>query len=163
MPLSNGVLFLQGNNNPTMKSMCLSWIAAWYFINDNGRMWMTHVLVFVLFWGRIKFARHIFVYIIYMYYKLPCIRKYMRLLNFMDLFRLYRRDAGMTCTPSKFVKKKAFLIQLMLGIPSFNWIEKSFILTNLSSWASYQIRDITGCPCVGNAGEVFLATDFIAS
>ena len=27
-------------------------------------------------------------------------------------------------------------------------------------WASYQIRKITGCACVGNAGNVFSATDF---
>ena len=28
------------------------------------------------------------------------------------------------------------------------------------SWASYQIRKIAGCACTGNAGNVFLATDF---
>ena len=29
-----------------------------------------------------------------------------------------------------------------------------------SEWASYQIREIAGCACAGNSGNVFSATDF---
>ena len=30
----------------------------------------------------------------------------------------------------------------------------------IASWASYQMRKIAGCACVGNAGNVFPTTDF---
>ena len=35
-----------------------------------------------------------------------------------------------------------------------------FYVRGITFWASYQIRNITGCACAGNAGNVFLVTDF---
>ena len=39
-------------------------------------------------------------------------------------------------------------------------IDAMLVIENVFSWASYQIRKIAGCACVGNAGNIFPATDF---
>ena len=38
----------------------------------------------------------------------------------------------------------------------------SFQYNDMLPWASYQIRNIAGCTCAGNAGNVFLATAGLA-
>ena len=41
--------------------------------------------------------------------------------------------------------------------PNAKW---SLGLRHFDTWASHQIRNITGCACAGNAGNVSFATDF---
>ena len=60
--------------------------------------------------------------------------------------------SGFTCS----------IYQYSSGLLHWHWVCRMIVKYEWSilQWASYQIREIAGCECAGNAGNVFPATNY---
>ena len=84
----------------------------------------------------------------------------------VDLKRPLNKQSGCgwfgTLWRSWYVTFMVLASSLLVELPGWVFVVSHFRgwKQHTSAWASYQIRNIAGCACAGNAGNVFPATDF---